>query len=180
MLKIEIKEKGSESFYREVVNFQAQYRFILRNPARKLKDYFKQFRTLLILGSVFLVALIFMSIFWGASTLDYAIMAALAIAMAMCLAYLHMLGKALKTLMNDSRSSVLILDDSGVELNKEDSQIVKLAWSNISFIRLYANSLTFVSADQTGLIISIAKNYAGDIVSWMKDNQPNVSITGGL
>ena len=140
MLKIEIKEKGSESFYREVVNFQAQYRFILRNPARKLKDYFKQFRTLLILGSVFLVALIFMSIFWGASTLDYAIMAALAIAMAMCLAYLHMLGKALKTLMNDSRSSVLILDDSGVELNKEDSQIVKLAWSNISFIRLYWNS----------------------------------------
>ena len=87
MLKIEIKEKGSESFYREVVNFQAQYRFILRNPARKLKDYFKQFRTLLILGSVFLVALIFMSIFWGARTLDYAIMAALAIAMAMCLAY---------------------------------------------------------------------------------------------
>ena len=103
-------------------------------------------------------------------------MAALVIAVAMCLAYLHMLGKALKTLMNDSRSSVLILDDSGVELNKEDSQIVKLAWSNISFIRLYANSLTFVSADQTGLIISIAKNYAGDIVSWMKDNQPNVRI----
>ena len=63
MLKIEIREKGSEAFYREVVNFQAQYRFTLRKLERKLKDYFKQFRTLLILGSVFLAALIFMSIF---------------------------------------------------------------------------------------------------------------------
>ena len=175
-MKIEISEKGSEAFYREVVNITFQYRFILKNHHYKLKDYFKQFRALLILGAAALVILILMAVFWGAKPLDYAIMAALGIEVVMCVGYLYILNKMLKSMLADSRTSVLSLDETGVELNKGGSQIVKLGWDNTAVVRVYQESLTFVSGDRTGFVISIAKKYAGEILAWLRDNQLSAEV----
>ena len=177
-MKIEITEKGSKAFYREVVNISAQYRFILRNHHRRLRDYFKQFTVLLILGTAVFLILLLMAAFWGASPFDYAILAALCIAIALCAVYLHALNKMLKSMMADPRSSVLSVDDSGVELNKGGSQIVKLGWENIAAVCVYKESLAFVSGDHTGLIISVAKQYADEILAWLKANQPSVEVDG--
>jgi hypothetical protein len=95
-MKIEISEKGSEAFYREVVNISAQYRYILKNHHHKLKDYF--------------------------------------------------------------------------------TQIVKLGWDNIAVVRADRESLTFVSGDRTGIVISVAKQYAGEIPAWLHENQPKVEV----
>ena len=95
-MKIEISEKGSEAFYREVVNISAQYRYILKNHHHKLKDYF--------------------------------------------------------------------------------TQIVKLGWNNIAVVRADRESLTFVSGDRTGIVISVAKQYAGEIPAWLHENQPKVEV----
>ena len=175
-MKIQISEKGSEAFYREVVNITTQYRFILKNHHHKLKDYFKQFRILLILGAAALVILILMAVFWGVDPLDYAIMAALGIEVVLCVGYLYVLNKMLKSMLTDSRTSLLSLDDTGVELNKGGSQIVKLGWDNIAVVRVYRESLTFVSGDRTGIVISVAKQYAGGILAWLRENQPSVEV----
>ena len=95
-MKIEISEKGSEAFYREVVNISAQYRYILKNHHHKLKDYF--------------------------------------------------------------------------------TQIVKLGWDNIAVVRADRESLTFISGDRTGIVISVAKQYAGEIPAWLHENQPKVEV----
>ena len=95
-MKIEISERGSEAFYREVVNISAQYRYILKNHHHKLKDYF--------------------------------------------------------------------------------TQIVKLGWDNIAVVRADRESLTFVSGDRTGIVISVAKQYAGEIPAWLHENQPKVEV----
>ena len=95
-MKIEISEKGSEAFYREVVNISAQYRYILKNHHHKLKDYF--------------------------------------------------------------------------------TQIVKLGWDNIAVVRADRESLTFVSGDRTGIVISVAKQYAREIPAWLHENQPKVEV----
>ncbi len=95
-MKIEISEKGSEAFYREVVNISAQYRYILKNHHHKLKDYF--------------------------------------------------------------------------------TQIVKLGWDNIAAVRADRESLTFVSGDRTGIVISVAKQYAREIPAWLHENQPKVEV----
>ena len=95
-MKIEISDKGSEAFYREVVNISAQYRYILKNHHHKLKDYF--------------------------------------------------------------------------------TQIVKLGWDNIAVVRADRESLTFVSGDRTGIVISVAKQYAGEIPAWLHENQPKVEV----
>ena len=175
-MRIEITEKGSNAFYREVVNIMSQYRFILKNHHYKIKDYFAQFRTLLILGAAVLAILILMAVFWGIKPFYYAIIAALGIEVVMCAGYLYVLNKMLKGMMADTRTSVLTLDDTGAELNKGGSQIVKLGWDSISVVRVYQESLTFVSGDRTGIVISVAKQYAGDILAWLRENQPAVQV----
>ena len=175
-MKIEISEKGSEAFYREVVNITTQYRFILKNHHYKLKDYFKQFKVLLILGIVFFVLLLLMAIFWGIDPWGCAVIAALGIIDAMCAVYLHLLNKMLKAMLADSRTSILSFDDTGVELNKGGSQIVKLGWDNIAVVRVYQESLSFVSGDRTGFVISAAKKYAGEILAWLREHQPHVEV----
>ena len=37
-MRLEIKEKGNEAFYREAINVATQYRRLLQNPERKLID----------------------------------------------------------------------------------------------------------------------------------------------
>ena len=69
-MTIEINEKGSESFYTEVVNVMAQYRLFLKKPGRKLSDYFKQFKALTIAGGLVAVILVLMMIFWGVETME--------------------------------------------------------------------------------------------------------------
>ena len=160
-MRIEITEKGSDAFYREVVNITAQYRSILKNHNHKLKDYFRQFRLL---------------VFWGVDPFDYAIIAALIIEVIMCAGYLYALNKMLKAMLADSRSSVLSLDETGVELNKGGSQIVKLGWDNIAVVRVDKESLTFVSGDRTGIIISAAKKYADEILVWLRENLPSMEV----
>ncbi len=175
-MRIEISEKGSEAFYREVVNISAQYRSILKNHHHKLKDYFKQFTVLLILGAVFFALLVLMAVFWGIDPWGYAIIAALSITAAMCAVYLHLLNKMLRAMLADSRLSVISFDDTGVELNKGGSQIVKLGWDNIAVVRVYKESLTFVSGDHTGIVISAAKQYANEILTWVRAAQPSVEV----
>jgi len=175
-MKIEITERGNEAFYREVVNITAQYRCIVRNHHYRLRDYFRQFRVLLILGTAILVILILMAIFWGAEPLQYAVIGALGIEVVMCAGYLYALNKLLRTMMADSGTTLISLDDTGVEFNKVGSQIIKLAWDNIAVVRVFQESLTFVSADRKGLVISIAKQYAEEIPAWLRDHQPTVEV----
>ncbi len=175
-MKIEISDKGSEAFYREVVNISAQYRYILKNHHHKLKDYFRQFTVLLILGTVFLVLSLLMGIIWGFDAWSYAVIAILAIADVMCVGYLVVLNRMLKAMLADNRPSVLTIDDTGVEFNKGGSQIVKLGWDNIAAVRADRESLTFVSGDRTGIVISVAKQYAREIPAWLHENQPKVEV----
>ena len=173
---IEIRQKGSEAFYREVVNITAQYRYILKNHHHRLKDYFKQFKLLLVLAAVFLVLLLLMAAFWGLDRWGYAVIAGLAISAAMSAVYLRLLNNMLKAMLADARTSVLSLDEAGVELNKGGSQIVKLGWENIAVVCVYWESISFVSGDRTGIVISVAKQYAGEIPAWLRAEQPGVEL----
>ena len=175
-MTIEINEKGSEAFYREVVNISAQYRYILKNHHHKLKDYFRQFNVLLVLGAVFFVLLLLMAVFWGVGPWGYAILAALGISTVMSAVYLHLLNKLFRSMMEDPRASVVSFDDGGVELNKGGSQIVKLSWENVAVVCAFRESISFLSADHTGIVISVTKQYAAEILKWLHANQPAVEV----
>ena len=175
-MRIEITEKGSDAFYREAVNFAAQYRHILKRHDCKLKDYFKEYKILMIAGAICLVLLILSAVFWGAKPLDFVLIAALFIEVVLCWAFLRSLNKYYKSMVADDRSTVLTFDEKGVEINKGDSQIVKMGWSNVAVVRILKEGLGFVSGDQTGMVISVTGKYQDQILAWLKENQPQVEI----
>ena len=75
-MRININEKGSEAFYREVVNAAVQYRALMKQPDRKLKDNFKGLKVYGAICGVLFILCALMGIFWG---FDALIIAALVI-----------------------------------------------------------------------------------------------------
>lgn len=43
-MRIEIKDKGTKEFYKEVVSVMAQYPQLIRKPQMKYRDAFKSYR----------------------------------------------------------------------------------------------------------------------------------------
>ena len=175
-MKIEIKEKGSKEFYKEVINLSSQYRYLVAKKDYKLKDYFSQFKKLLIAGCIVLGLLIVMCIFWGFKTLDYIAIIVLGITMLMCGAYVSTLNKYLQTMMAEAGDSVLTLDKEGVELERKDAQQFRISWSNIDFVVCNKESLAFVPKLKTGVIIATERKYEDQITDWLKENKPEIEI----
>ena len=72
----------------------------------------------------------------------------------------------------NSNKSVLTLDDDGVELKNESTQTVRIARGNIAVIRTFKESLCFIPAAGAGVIISVNKKYADEILDWVRENWP--------
>ena len=174
-MTIEINEKGSEAFYKETVNAAAQYRYLLKDRNYKLKDYFRQFRTLTIAGAAVLVVNVLLMILWGAETYQIAVSAALVIACLLSASFLMSLNKAYKTMMAGTHKSVLTLDDDGVELKTENTQTVRIAKGNIAVIRTFSECLCFVPAAGAGVILSVNRKYADEILAWVRENWPGTA-----
>ncbi len=175
-MRIVIDHKGSEAFYKEVVNIAGQYRRLIRKPERKLENLFRSYGCCAVASGV-LTALWAMLFFrQTGDTLSAACMAAMAVMLVISLALLYGMNRYKKRMMSDDRTSVLTIDETGVELNKEGSQIVKLAWDNVAFVRVFQESVSFLSRDASGLMLSVEKQWAGRIVPYLRENVPQLKI----
>ena len=175
-MTIEINEKGSDAFYKEVVNVVMQYRRILKNHAYKIKDCFKYYRVLLAVCAVAMVLLILSAVFLGPKTLDIVLIVLALFEIILCGVYLRSLDRYYKTIKSDPRTSVVTFDENGVELKKGDDQVLRIGWSNVAVVRSLPESVDILSADQTGMAIAITKDYREQILSWLKENQPQVEV----
>ena len=64
-MRIEIKEKGTPEFYKEVVDVSAQYLRLMKKPESKLKDTFKMLKGYIALCTVFLALVLITGFAWG-------------------------------------------------------------------------------------------------------------------
>ena len=175
-MTIEINENGSEAFYKETVNAAAQYAYILKNHGHPLKDYFKQYKNLLIISGIFVVILAVMGIAWGMDTLMIVALVLLLLASLLACAYLFRLSRMVKGMMAGKHKSVLTLDEDGVELNAAETQTVRIAKSNLAVIRVFKESLCFIPAKGAGVVISVEKKYADEILGWIRENWPDAEV----
>lgn len=173
---IKIDHKGSEAFYKEVVNIVAQYRGLLKRPERKVEDLFKTYSLLAIACAIFFVLLGAMAIFWGADSMTNVLMVLMAVLFVILIVYLSTLKKLKRSMMEDGRSSIITIDENGVELNKEDSQVVKLAWNNVAFARVFNESICFVSRDVSGLIIAMERVWENEVIPYLREVAPDLKI----
>jgi hypothetical protein len=175
-MRIDVTEKGSRQFYEEIVNAVCQYKALIRKPDRKLKNMFKEFQIYSIISIVMLAIMGAMALAWGLDAFGYVAMGLLAVAALGSICYLFVLKNTVKKYLEDDRKSVITLDDNGVEINKQDSQIVRISWDNVAFVRIFDESVCFFSKDITGFIISVIRTHEEEILEYLRDYKPDVKL----
>lgn len=175
-MTIEVKEKGTRQFYKEVVNIMTQYRQLLYRPEDKLKDNFTRY----IFLTAAMVLLFAMNVYGGitgsfnATKILVAVFSAVAAAATLMVLFRMM--KTVNGFLADDRPSVVTLDENGVGIEKTGSQAVRLAWDNVAFVRTFAESTTFFSKDLSGIVLSVMNTYRKEIQDYIKDNGIDVKV----
>ena len=177
-MKIEIKEKGTPAFYKEIVCALAQYMPIMKKPERKLKDSFKMLKMYIGVCGAFLVLVTALGIFYGMDALTILSIVVLLAAIILSMMQLNRLDQLYRSLQEDTHLSILTLDEEGVELNKEASQLVRMAWNNVVFLRVFDESLCFFGKDARGMVIAVNRNHEKHILDYISDNGIDVKIIG--
>ena len=171
---IEIKEKGSEQFYREVVSVTAQYQSLLRKPDQKYKDIFKTYRNMFLLMCVLFVLMLFIGFSDGFTALTIAALVTVAIAAMMTVLYSRMMRKHVKRYLEDGGSSVVTLDENGIELKKEKVQTIRLAWDNVALVRKFDESVCFFAKETTRIVIAVTAEYEKEIDAYLTEHAIDV------
>ena len=175
-MTIEVKEKGTRQFYKEVVNILTQYRQLLYRPEDKLKDSFTRY----IFLTVAMVLICLMSLYGGINesfTVTRILTAVCAgAATAATAVILFRMKKMVEAYLADDRPSVVTLDENGVEIEKTGSQAVRLAWDNVAFVRSFAESTSFFSKDLSGIVLSVTNDYRKEIMEYIKNNNIDVKV----
>ena len=90
--------------------------------------------------------------------------------------YYMSMKKMLDAYLADERTSVLVLDEAGIELDKEDGQVLRMAWGNVSFVRTFEEAVCFISDQPVGFMISCLRKYQPEIYAYLKENQIDLKI----
>lgn len=173
---IEIKEKGTKEFYKEVVNVISQYKQLIKKPEAKLNDNFKSYTILMIAMAIMFVTWLSRGMFDGFDALTGAAVIASFMAFIMLFIYKKNMNKMVDAYLNDDRPSTVTLDESGVELNKGGSQIMRVSWDEVALVRSFKESTCFIAKNVTGLVIAVTNTYMDDIIRYLEDNNVDVRI----
>lgn len=175
-MKIEINEKGTPEFYKEVVCTTAQYARLVKNPEAKLIDSFKAIKTYIILCAVIFVLLIVMGIAWGMDLLTIVAIVMIGLALALSILQLTRLNKVVESMLNGPHDSIFTVDEEGVELEKVGSQLVRMSWNNVAFVRVFDESVCFFSKDVRGFVLALTKKYEKQVLDYIRENGINVRV----
>ena len=175
-MRIEIKENGGKAFCRETVNIVSQYRALLKKPARRLHDNFKELWGCMIGCAVLIVPLGALCAAKGANTVRVAAIILLAADVLICAAILVNMNRMLRTLLDDRRTTVLTVDEHGVELDKDGAQTVRVGWENIVFARVFAQTVGLFTKESCGMAIIVSRSYEGELMEGLKQYGGSVPI----
>ena len=175
-MQLEINEKGSREFYTESVNVMAQFRRLQKKPDAKLLNYFKIYRTYIIICAVMLLIIGAMWLAWGSDGFMPVAPALLAVALLFSAVFLVSLSKTRKELLSSAGGSVLTLENDYVQLEKTGSSKVQLNWENVQFVRVYKEALCIHAKDGAGLIICVDRKYEAQVLDWLRESKPEVQL----
>ncbi len=178
VLRIEVKEKGTRAFYKEVVSVTYQYLRLMKKPERKLRDSFKELTAYMVICAVLLALLAVMGFAWGFDGLTIIAMAVMLAGLIIGAILYSNLNDMVKKFLADPNPSILTLDEAGIELNKEGAQLIRLAWDNVAFVRVFQESVCFFAKGVRGLVIGVNRSREQEVLEYLSSNKINVRIIG--
>ena len=159
---IEVRENGTEEFYKETVNVASQYKRLIKKPEAKLNDNFKSMFIMMIAMAILFASQLLHGIIDGFDVLTGAVLAASFMAFVFLIIYRINMKKMVDAYLNYARVSTVTLDESGVELNKGGSQIMRLGWDEVALVRSFNESTCFIAKNVTGMVIAVTNLYKND------------------
>ena len=63
-----------------------------------------------------------------------------------------------------------------MEINKGNSQVIRIAWENVAFVRCFKESTSFFTKDASGIVISVTNKYKDQIMEYFNKNNIGVQI----
>ena len=173
---IEVKEKGSKEYCKEVVNTMSQYKKLITRPDAELKDHFKSYPIWTgIMASLFTIWL-FHGIFNGFNVWIGVVLVITGLAFILLIANQINMNKMVNAYLNDDRTSTVTLDEKGVELNKGGSQVIRVGWNDVTVVRSFKESVCFLAKNVTGFVIAVTNRYNDDIMKYLEDNHVGVRV----
>lgn len=175
-MTIEVKEKGTRDFYKELVNITTQYRQLLYRPTDKLKDNFKRYIALTVAMALFFLINLYGGIRGSFTTMSVLAMVFSGLATVATILVLARMYKTLNGLMADDHPSVLTLDEKGVEIEKKGVQTLRMTWENVAFVRTFAESTCFFAKDLSGMILAVNNTHRKEVMEYIKENGIDVPV----
>ena len=174
---IEVNEKVREKFAEEIVSISVQFRYLLKNHSRKLRNIFKEYKILLIALAVMLVLHGVSMLTWMTPDgFSWALILVLTVLLIIYVSFYMNLRKTYRGFLEQKGGSVITLDENGAELNRQNSQVIRLSWDNVAFVRVFKESLCIFSRDANVMLILADIKYADAITGWIKENRPDVEM----
>lgn len=170
-MRIEMEGRGSDSFYKEVINVASEYRNIINKPESPLTDTFVQMRRNIIICAVLSVFLGGLTVMYGGSTLSVVALVLNAVLIVFSVARLIGMNRSLAEMRSDNRKTALILDENGVAVEKDGTETVRIAWDNVAFVKKFPESIGFFASAGAG-VITANRRYEKEILKFMKENKP--------
>ena len=176
LMIIEVKEKGSKEYCKEVVNTMSQYKKLINRPDAELKDHFKSYPIWTgIMASLFTIWLCH-GIFSGFNVWIGVVLVITGLALILLIANQINMNKMVNAYLNDDRTSTVTLDEKGVEVNKGGSQVIRVGWNDVTVVRSFKESICFLAKNVTGFVIAVTNKYSDDIMKYLEDNHVDVKI----
>ncbi|MBR2731796.1 MAG: hypothetical protein IKD72_07410 [Clostridia bacterium] len=177
-IEISAKEKAGRSkrYYREFLVVSANYRRLIRQPSCRLRNPFREYLVLLIVGCLLLGLL---GAVTGFADFDAPTVAALVlwgVIMLLCIFRLIRLFQLCAALAHDPKDAVLTLDAEGIELDRAGTQTMRLAWSGVAFVRVFRESICILPKERTSLLFAIDRKYEAQILNELKAQHPEILI----
>lgn len=168
-MKIEVKERGTRSFYDEFLYIAFNYRSFRKRPhkrAYRLTSYLIGNECFVLLA-IILFALSYKE---GSDVVDVFLMGMFAFLFIYILFYLIITIKRIKSFMNTKGSKTINITEYGIEYSDEDKTL-KLAWNDTQSVIISKYSICFLPKVMTGALISVTVNYKDEIIKCLRKYQ---------
>ena len=175
---IEAKSLHDKATAKECTNITIQGNDLLKNPEKKLRDFFR----FVPISSAFVLAVLVMCIVWiilgSATTLTYVCLGLIGAALVVEFVFVRTMMRLYKVFHTMDRTVTLSFDEEGVDFDDHGEKKMKLLWSGSAFVRFFPHVVAIFPKTATGIMILLSAEHADEVRGFLKEKNIGIKVVG--
>ncbi|MBO4928800.1 MAG: hypothetical protein J5379_11220 [Clostridiales bacterium] len=173
---IETKSSNDKATAKECTNIMIQGNDLLKNPEKKLRDFFR----FVPISSAFVLVVLVLCIVWillgSASTLTYVCLGLIGAALVVEFVFVRTMMRLYKTFVTMERTVTLSFDEEGIDFDDHTEKKMKLLWSGTAFVRFFPHVVAIFPKTATGIMILISAEHADEVRGFLKEKNIGIKV----